>query len=90
MVHQTACQGAMKAWKVYVKDWGKEPLGLTMASTRGKALARSYRSARESGYAIHWVDFRIIRAPEFDDAHLKHGEFNWDYDYAMRMLSGEL
>ena len=77
----------MKAWRIYVPAWQGGPMALTMATTRGKAIARAHASANDVGYALKWGDFKATRAPEFDSAFEKHGAFSWDYGHALRILT---
>lgn len=77
---------AMRAWRVYIPSWQDRPLALTMAGSRGKAIARNYKSANEAGYRVKWQDFRVTRAPEFDRAYEIHGGISWDYGLAVRIL----
>ena len=86
VVDRSVRQQSMRAWRIYVPAWQKEPMALTMATTRGKAIARCLASANEVGYALKWGDFKATRAPEFDGAYGKHGAFSWAYDHAMLML----
>ena len=76
----------MKAWRICVPSWQAGPLALVMATTRGKAIARSKACANGVGYSLKWSDFKAARAPEFDSAYAQHGAFNWSYEHAMRML----
>lgn len=77
----------MRAWRVYVPVWGCEPQAVMVASTRGKALARSYASATGAGYRLKWTDFRVVRAPEFDTMINQHGVFSWAWEHAQRIQS---
>ncbi len=55
-----------KGYKVYVIgcDIG---VGFTVAETRGKAIYESYISSKEAGFCYDWVEFRAIRANQYDN-----------------------
>ena len=80
----------MRAWKVYVPSWGDNPQAVTMARTRGRAIARSIASAQEVGYGLKWCDFRVMRSPEHDCMLDKHGMFSWSWDHAQATLCDDL
>jgi hypothetical protein len=79
----------VKAWKIYVRGWGKGPEAVTMATTRGRAIARSLASAQDVGYGLKWGDFRAVRSPEHDDMFIKHGLFSWSFDHAQAVLCAD-
>jgi hypothetical protein len=71
----------MKAWAIYAKGWGDGPLGITIASTRNRAIARNLASAKDAGYPITWTDFRATRAPIYDHLIAKEGAFSWSIEH---------
>jgi hypothetical protein len=79
----------VKAWKIYVRGWGKGPEAVTMATTRGRAIARSLASAQDVGYGLTWGDFRATRSPEHDGMFEKHGLFSWSFDHAQAVLCAD-
>lgn len=79
----------MRAWKVFVRGWGNAPQGVTMARTRGKAIARNLASAQDVGYGLKWCDFRALRSPEHDSMFAKHGEFSWSWEHAQAILCAD-
>jgi len=79
----------MVAWKVFVRGWGDKPQGVTMARTRGKAIARNLASAQDVGYGLKWGDFRVVRSPEHDSMFAKHGMFSWAWDHAQAVLCAD-
>ena len=89
MSNATEAVAPMRAWKVYVRGWGAQPQAVTMARTRGKAIARSHASANEVGYALKWGDFRAVRSPEHDGMFSKHGMFSWNWDHAQAVLCAD-
>ena len=76
----------MRAWKVFVRGWGDAPQAVTMARTRGRAIARNLASAQDVGYSLKWGDFRVVRSPEHDGMFAKHGMFSWGWDHAQAIL----
>ncbi len=79
----------VKAWKIYVRGWGKGPEAVTMATTRGRAISRSLASAQDVGYGLKWGDFRAVRSPEHDGMFDKHGLFSWSFDHAQAVLCAD-
>ena len=79
----------MRAWKIFVRGWGDVPQCVTIARTRGRAIARNLASAREVGYSLTWGDFRAVRSPEHDGMFAKHGMFSWGWDYAQAILCAD-
>lgn len=73
------------AWRVYILGWGHQPVAVTIASTRAKAIRRNHASARETGYAFNWTDFRAIRSPEHDSWFERHGLFSWSWEHVQLM-----
>ena len=79
----------MRAWKVFVRGWGDAPQGVTMARTRGRAIARNLASAQDVGYGLKWSDFRVVRSPEHDGMLAKHGMFSWGLDHVQAILCAD-
>lgn len=75
-----------RAWKVWVRGWGEEPQALTIATSRGKAIARNLASANEVGYKLTFLDFWAMRATDFDAWIERYGMFSWSWEYAQKML----
>ena len=86
LVRGVRAPAPMVAWKVFVRGWGDKPQGVTMARTRGKAIARNLASAQDVGYGLKWGDFRVVRSPEHDSMFAKHGMFSWAWDHAQAVL----
>jgi len=64
------------------RAWMTIALGIksiTATETRGQAIARTLRSARECGYQIQWTQIRARRRPEYDDwAEVDESKGLWD------------
>ena len=73
----------MKAWRIQVAEFDDS---ITLAATRGKAIAATMRAADSAGILMRWEWIRARRAPEFDDAILKPGELV--VEYLVRVSNG--
>ena len=61
----------MKAWRIrteYFQD------SITQAPSRRVAKYRAWSAAREAGYNLDFADFRVTRAPEYDN-YKQNGEW---------------
>lgn len=76
----------LKAYKVYVWKIGKDPVCIVSAETRAKAIARSFKDAREAEFDLKWWDFRAFREPSFDQLAKLYGPFGWTPQHAQTML----
>lgn len=59
-----------KAWRIQVAEFDDS---ITIAATRGQAIAATMRAADGAGILMRWEWIRARRAPEFDGALLAPG-----------------
>ena len=66
-----------KAYKCTARGWdGLETIW--PGETRNKALYQCWAASRDAGWNVPWIDYRVVRAPEFDDAARKtEGKSPW-------------
>ena len=55
----------MKAWKVTEAGWPKM-VSIVAAPTRGQAMSHVHRSKDDAGWPSEFINFRAVRAPEYD------------------------
>lgn len=60
-----ASKSFMKAWRIRTKHFQDS---ITHAPSRRIAKYRAWACAKEAGYNLDFGDFRVTRAPEYDDA----------------------
>ena len=54
-----------KAYRVVCRPITRDA-GIYSAETAPKAKAQALAQATEAGYDVNWTDFRVTRAPEYD------------------------
>ena len=69
--------GKRKAFEIRIVSW-PGLVHIVPAETAAAAKGFSYCAANEAGYDVPFVDFRVRRAPRFDDlARATEGKYPW-------------